>query len=630
MCGWVSIVGRHGQSVPPDALSRAMGAMLHRGPDDDGEFFAGAVALGFRRLSIIDLSASGHQPMTSPDGDLTLVFNGEIYNYRELRVELSAAGHRFQSTSDTEVLLTAYRHWGRECVQRFNGMFAFVIHDRRDGSLFGARDRLGVKPLYLWQDADWTVMASEPAAIAATRLCSMQPDWQRTANALCWNLMDDDSGTCLAGIRQIPAGHTLSLHVHAGLREQRYWSWPEEPDDPAPGTDEEWIEQLAALAADSVRLRLRSDVPVGFTLSGGIDSSLLICEAAHHSLEGSSLLAFSYQDSSYDESVSIADTVAKSNATLYTLRSDQLDVAALLPRVVSANGEPVHSLSAVANYALFGLAREHGVKVILGGQAADEIFAGYGNFQADYWHTLVSDRQWSALLADVRASASLRGHTVARTLMSTVYRSLRIGLSGSALYQRLRSMRAGLSADTGHAVFSREFLRQAVPPVLAADEHRLDAAQRRAAATWPLPMYLRIEDRVSMAHSVEARLPFTDYRLVEHALRMPHRLRFAKGVNKVALRQVSARRVPPSVSARVQKYGFPVGNSSATALGLHGLCRQLATTREFRERGIYDADAVGRLLAGPARVDDVDSLFTLAQAELWLSGLENSRVTTTR
>ncbi|MDP1691465.1 MAG: asparagine synthase (glutamine-hydrolyzing) [Burkholderiaceae bacterium] len=630
MCGWISIVGRHGQSAPQDGLRRAMGALLHRGPDDAGEFFAGAVALGFRRLSIIDLGAGGHQPMTSLDGDLTLVFNGEIYNYRELRVELSAAGHSFQSRSDTEVLLTAYRHWGRECVQRLNGMFAFVIHDRRDGSLFGARDRLGVKPLYLWQDADWIVLASEPAAIAATGLYAMQPDWPRAASALLWNLMDDNAGTCLAGIRQLPAGHTLSLHAHSGLQERRYWSLPEAPEGPVPGSDEEWVEQLAALVSDAVRLRLRSDVPVGFTLSGGIDSSLLICEAAQQGAGGCELLAFSYQDSHYDERVPIADTVARSNATLHTLHGDRLDVAALLPRVVAANGEPVHSLSAVANYALFGLAREHGVKVLLGGQAADEIFAGYRNFQADYWHTLIGDRQWSAWLADVRASAGVHGHTVARTLLSTAYRSLRIGLSGSALYRRLRSQRARWSANTGHAVFSHEFMQQAAAPVLAAHEQRMDPAQRRAVAIWPLPMYLRIEDRVSMAHSVEARLPFTDYRLVEHALRMPHRLRFAKGVNKVALRQVAARRVPPSVSARAQKYGFPVGHSSATATGLQALCRQLASTRAFRERGIYDPEAVGRLLAGPAGADDADSLFTLAQTELWLSGLENSRGTTAR
>ena len=623
MCGVVAIVGRHGQPISASVLEHASAALVHRGPDDAGQYLSGAVGFGFRRLAVIDLSPAGHQPMSTADGELTIVFNGEIYNYVELRRELITLGHAFRSASDTEVLLAAYRQWGADCVHRFNGMWAFLIHDRRDHSIFGARDRLGVKPLYLWQDADWLVLASEPRAIGATGLCPLRPDWTRFADAIRWDQMDHGDRSTLAGIGQVPAGHSFRISAHGRLVLQRYWEPPSEPDATADRPEADWIEELGALATDAVRLRLRSDVPVGFTLSGGIDSSLLICEAAQLGAGNGGLLAFSYQDSRFDERGPISDTVSHTGALTLTLDEKQLDLAALLPEVVMTNGEPVHSPSAVANYALFGLARRHGVKVVLGGQGADEVFGGYSTFERDYWHTLFEDRRWSALLGDVRASARLQGGVVAATLIGSLKRSLRIALSDTPAYRYLRERRAVPPRSTElHSVFAHDFLRLATPPSLARSEFRIAGSQRRALAKWPLPMYLRIEDRVSMAHSVEARLPFTDYRLVEHALRMPDSLRFAGGLNKVALRRVAARRVPHSVVSQVRKLGFPVGESDVAARGLHDLCRKLAASRAFRERDLYDHRAVTSLLARAPQARDVDTLFHLAQTELWLSGLD--------
>ena len=630
MCGWIVVLGRHGQTLPAHQLSRAVQALVHRGPDDVGDFFAPGAAMGFRRLAIIDRSHSGHQPMSSDDGHLTVVFNGEIYNYRELRHELEAAGHRFRSSSDTEVLLAAYRQWGEDCVQRFNGMFAFLIHDRRDGTLFGARDRLGVKPLYHWQDKDWVVFASEPRAIGATGLCTLEPDWDRWARGQLWGLMDDGEGSCLRDVRQIGAAQRVHVARDGAMRQQRYWQ-PPAADDVASGgagdSDANWVDRLAELISDAVRLRLRSDVPVGFTLSGGIDSSLLVCEAAHQGMDN--LVAFSYQDEQYDERQPIADTVARTGAKLITLDGSQLDVAALLPAVLAANGEPVHSLSAVANYALFGLAREHQVPVLLGGQSADEVFAGYDSFQRNHWHGLCVGLHWRALLADVRASAALHGHGVAGPLTSTAQQALRAALGRSGAYGALRSGWQKLAwrpAAAASSAFAASVLRpQQPPPLLQPSGLALAPAQRRALATTPLPMYLRIEDRVSMAHSVEARLPFTDYRIVEHALRMPDRLRFAGGVNKLALRLAAARRVPESVSSRVRKFGFPVGHTPRTAAGLQGLCRELAATRAFRERAVYEPAGVTALLSRAPRVADIKDLFQLAQTELWAASLDAAR-----
>lgn len=626
MCGLIAVVARRGQPVPAALLHDGAGVLAHRGPDDFGMYIDGPVGFGFRRLAIIDTSAAGHQPMSSADAAMTIVFNGEIYNYLEVREELVARGHAFRSHSDTEVLLNAYREWGRACVQRFNGMFAFLIHDRRDGSLFGARDRLGVKPLYVWEDDGWIVFASEPRAIGATGLAPLAPDWGRFAQSLRWHAMDHEGGCCLAGICPVPAGHTLHLAAPGErLVVEPYWRLPE-PPAASERAESRWIEELAALATDAVRLRLRSDVPVGFTLSGGIDSSLLICEAAHIGAPQGGLIAFSYQDAQHDEREPIRDTVAQTGARLISLDGDSLDVAELLPKVVAANGEPVHSTSAVANYALFDLARRHGVKVLLGGQGADEVFGGYRSFQWDYWHSLFAQRRWAGLLADVRAFTRLHGRGVAATLSTTLLRSLRIAASTTWAYQRLRAhRRMPLRADATQALFAPDLLALAAPMPLDADDFLMAGAQRRAATVSPLPMYLRIEDRVSMAHSVEARLPFTDYRLVEHAFRMPDTLKFSGGLNKRALRRVAERRVPPSVASRVQKLGFPVADDVAAARRLQSLCRDLATTSRFAGRGIYDRDAVARLLMRPARAEDVDPLFHLAQAELWLDGMAASR-----
>lgn len=622
MCGWVAVLGRQEQSLERSHLLRATAALRHRGPDDSGEYRSGPLAMGFRRLAIIDLSAGGHQPMTSEDERLTLVFNGEVYNYLELRQELIGLGRRFHTRSDTEVVLEAYRHWGAGCVGRFNGMFAFLIYDRREKTIFGARDRLGVKPMYYWQNHEWVVLASEPRAVAATGLVEMRPDWVRVSQGLTQGRMDHDGGTCLQDIRQVPAANTVTVDAAAGLRHSVYWTLPDEVACAAAAdqrSDADWVGELSALVGDAVALRLRSDVPVGFTLSGGIDSSLLICEAAKQGTR--ELMAFSYQDSAYDERQPIADTVAQTGARLHSIQETQLDVAALLPAVIHANGEPVHSLAPVANYALYRLAADHGVRVLLGGQGADEAFAGYRDYQRYYWHSLFADFKWRELIGDVQASARLHGHGVAGIVLDTAQRALRHAISNTAPYRGLRALRAAAVGQRRGGLLAPEVARRAPAPPRV--QLRLHGSLCNAIAETPLPLYLRIEDRCSMAHSVEARLPFTDYRIVEHALRMPDRLRFAHGMNKLALRRAAASRVPASVTERVRKFGFPVGHSESVAKGLHNLCRELAQNQSFRERGIYDKSLVQQLLAGPPRTQDTERLFELAQMELWLTGLQH-------
>jgi asparagine synthase (glutamine-hydrolysing) len=622
MCGIVAIVGRRCQPVPAHLIEAASGTLVHRGPDDQGTHFDGRVAFGFRRLSIIDTSIAGHQPMRSADGDCTIVFNGEIYNYVELRTELVALGHRFHSNSDTEVLLAAYRQWGRDCVKRFNGMWAFLIHDRRGDLVFGARDRLGVKPLYVWQDDDWMVFASEPRAIAATGLAPLRPDWTRLADALVWNLMDHDGGTCLANIRQVPAGSRFTITPDGRFESDNFWALPEFDGSGEQRTDGQWIDDLRSLVTDAVRLRQRSDVPIGFTVSGGIDSTMLLCEAARLNDGVAGLLAFAYQDAAYDEKRQIADTVAQTGARLVSINEQDLELKEVLPAMIAANGEPVHSMSAVANYALFGLARSHGVKVVIGGQGSDEAFAGYATFEESHWLALLGEWRLKAMIDDIAASSRLKRRSVLAITLRLLRRAARLALADTPAYRWARSRAPRqLPQRPWSDLFSADLLAQAGALRLARRDQTLEQAQRLALRRWPLPMYLRIEDRCSMAHSVEARLPFTDYRLVELAMRMPRSLKFSRGLNKVALRRSATGRVPASVTDRPTKLGFPVSTSPRALSELRALCSDLMESRAVAERGIYHVGNARRLLATvrhEATEQQADALFQLAQTEIWL------------
>jgi asparagine synthase (glutamine-hydrolysing) len=625
MCGIVAVIGRRGQPAALGPVEAASASLRHRGPDDQGLYLERHVAFGFRRLSIIDTSLGGHQPMSSADGQCTVVFNGEIYNYVELRGELAALGHHFRSSSDTEVLLTAYLQWGADCVQRFNGMWAFLIHDRRTNVVFGARDRLGVKPLYLWHDDDWFVLASEPRAIGTTGLAALRPDWARVADALVWNLMDHDEGTSFVGVRQVPAGSRFLITAEGQFNSEAFWTLPESGVTETHVGDNHWIDGLRSLVTDAVRLRQRSDVPIGFTLSGGIDSTLLISEAARLNDGHAGLLAFAFQDEAYDEKIQVADTVVQTGARLVSINQRELALAEILPAVIRANGELVHSMSALANYALFGLARQHGVKVVIGGQGSDEAFAGYSSYEESRWLSLLNDLHLKTLIGDIAASCRLRRKSAMRVVVGLLKRAARLAVADTRFYGWARSrLPRRLPQRPWSELFRPDLLEQASVQTQSREDHHLENAQRLSLRRWPLPMYLRIEDRCSMTHSVEARLPFTDYRLVELAMRMPSALKFARGLNKAGLRRAATGRVPPSVTARPSKLGFPV-STSARALGeLRALCGDLIASRTLVERGIYHVGNAQKLLAATAQgasADQTDALFQLAQTELWLRGL---------
>jgi len=404
MCGIAIAIGLNGRPIERVAIERMAKSLFHRGPDDSGIYLDGAVGMGFRRLSILDLSEAGHQPMVSEDEQYVLVFNGEIFNYVELRSELRQLGYQFRSSGDSEVLLAAYREWGRECLSKLNGMWAFVIYDRRHRRIFGSRDRFGVKPLYYSRTSDVMQFASEIKALRASGYQRGEINWRTASRFLLEGRLDSQIETFYEGIEQIPPGSGFELALDGTWHQWFFWSL----DGLSPSVSGDPAEIFAELFEDSVRIRMRSDVPVGVCLSGGLDSTAIICAAARQrgeagSSRSESLQAFCYMAKEFDESKYIADTLAQTHAQLRQLGTSPTELWSDLRRMLWFQDEPVHTMTAVVGYQLMHLAASHGIRVVLNGQGADETIGGYSSYFQDYWVSLLREgrvrKAWESVAA---------------------------------------------------------------------------------------------------------------------------------------------------------------------------------------------------------------------------------------
>src|SRR5438270_531904 len=380
MCGICGIVAL-GRPPEIETVGRMAAELDHRGPDGDGSYSAEGVALGFRRLAIIDLSDAGLQPFPSADGSLQLVHNGEVYNYRELRTELEAKGHRFHSATDTEVILAAYEEWGDRCVERFNGMCASAIWDDPRRRLFCSRDRFGVKPFYYRFGRGRFVFASEPRAFRGDPQARLEPNPPAIRDYLDQAYLDHTEETFFAGIRKLPPAHSLVVDDN-GLRVSRYWSL-EEHEPPAGDA----AEALRELFLDSIRLRLRSDVPAGTALSGGLDSSAIAVTVDHllHTEKENAVAVGPRQQTftayfaepGFDERPYAEAVVGRTTAEPHWITFGPEELASDLPSIVEAQGEPFGSTSICAGWYVMREARRSGVTVMLDGQGGDEVLAGY-------------------------------------------------------------------------------------------------------------------------------------------------------------------------------------------------------------------------------------------------------------
>ena len=610
MCGLCGVVQL---DAPPDVagVMRMSKALGHRGPDGDDVFSEPGVAIGHRRLAIIDLSDAGLQPFVSDDGRLRLVHNGEIYNYRELRSELEGRGHRFRTATDTEVLLEAYREWGPRCVERFNGMWAFVIWDSDERRLFASRDRFGVKPFYYRLDGDRLTFASELKAFGEGM--DLRPNLRAVRDYVEQGYLDHTQETFFSGITSLAPGHSLTFDG-SGLRIERYWRL--EPREDRSGDP---IGRMRELFVDAVRLRLRSDVPVGTSLSGGLDSSavagaidlLLRMESENALPVGERQRTFTvyFEDSGFDERPYAEEVASQIRSEPHWVTYGTAELAEHLPAIVRAQDEPFGSPAVVSGWFVMRAAAREGMKVMLDGQGGDETLAGYTNF----YGARIADLLLAARLGEVRrelsAYRSLQGVGAA-----TAARRIAQALLPPALRLRVRARFRGSGALVHPAL--RDL--PASPPNGSPFSDRL-RSELYTSLTYRLPELLHYEDRNSMAHSIEARLPFLDYRLVEflYSLDASHLLH--RGTTKAILRDALADVIPQRVRDRTDKLGFvtPGDRFFRGDLGTHAA--EVFASRSFAERGFVDAPSARALLARHRR-GEVSAGFELWRAlnvELW-------------
>lgn len=564
MCG---IAGYWRQPGAPTAGARAamegaLERMRLRGPDDRGfEVYQagwGELAFGHTRLSVIDLSAGGHQPMTSGDGRYTLVFNGEIYNYRELRQELAGHGARFRSQSDSEVLLVAWERWGAAVLPRLVGMFAFALLDREQRTLSCARDAFGMKPMFLASDAHGFSFASELAAAVTLRGAGAQLNLQRCYDYLVHGDYDSSPETFVAGIEHLPPGTLRVLDLATGrLSDASPWWTPQiAPTRAIPRA--EAAAQLREMFLDNLRLHLRSDVPLGAALSGGIDSSAVVC-AMREVQPDLPLHTFSFvaPGSPVSEEAWVDRINRHVGAVEHKVTVTPAEFANDLDDMIVAQGEPFGSTSIYAQYRVYKLAREHGVTVSLDGQGADEVLAGYHGYPGARLHSLLEQGRVLEAGNFLRHWSGWPGRGVAGALKAVIAE-----FAPHGLHQGLRAL-AGRSSSPSwlDAGKLREMgVRTVLPTVESRSSprgRRLMAALAAAATRHGLPALLRHGDRNSMRFSVESRMPFLTTGLADFMFSLPEdHLVSDRGETKSLFREAMRGIVPDEVLNRRDKTGF--------------------------------------------------------------------------
>jgi len=617
MCGFAGMVGFEGLPADKQAVDRMTASLFHRGPDEGGFYASRSVKLGFRRLAILDLTPAAHQPMISEEGDLVLVYNGAIYNYVELRRELQSLGHVFKSTGDTDVLLHAYQQWGHDCLQKLNGMWAFLIYDRQRGRVFGSRDRFGVKPLFYYRTNRYALFGSEIKAIRASGLYQGEVNWKVASKFLLQGEINDNEERFFTDIYQLPPGIAFELDLEGHWKQWCFWSLSTIPSidckDP--------VQSLRELFEDSVRLRMRSDQPVGVTLSGGLDSTAISCMVAKLKGEseherGTGLHAFSFMAEEFDESAYIADTLIQTQATVHRFQDGPRELWDKMATVLWFHDEPVHSFNAIVGFDLMRLTAKHGIRVSLGGQGADETIAGYSSYFPDYWQMLIRQGRFGDAWNEIQFYTSAHGGSAWKCFLSSLGKVGITALHHIPAYHSL-SVWKNQRKYQGNTWFSPELCRYFENDVPEYLDLSLNAVQMRGVERAPLPLYLRIEDRNSMAHSVETRLPFLDYRLVSLVFNMTADWKLRGPLSKFVLREAMRQRIPESVRTRVDKMGFPVPDRKWFAQDLYEPMQDLLASQAVRERGIYNVSEIAHDLQRhrDGHADVARRLFYVAQFE---------------
>ncbi|WP_447986173.1 asparagine synthase (glutamine-hydrolyzing) [Nitrospira sp. Nam74] len=594
MCGIAGYVGAEGTGPPVRATIEAMcQTMVHRGPDDQGIYLDDSVALGMRRLSIIDLS-TGHQPISNETNRIWVVLNGEIYNYRELAVWLRGRGHTLVTSSDTEVIVHLYEELGDECVHKLRGMFAFALWDKEQDRLLIARDRLGVKPLYYYWDEQQLIFGSELKAVLAHPAVERQLDPHALLYYLRYSYVPDPL-SIFKNISKLPPGCLLTL-CNSRLNIRSYWNGAiASQDDRLDLSEEEASIQLEERLQEAVNLRLISDVPLGAFLSGGLDSSLVVALMAHQIGRPVSTFSIGFEEPTYNE-LPYARMVAKHFSTDHHELIVGPQSCGLIERLVAHFDEPFGDASAIPMYHLSKLASES-VKVALSGDGGDELFAGYDRYRVDLERHRY--QRWPNFTRQAlgRASDALPEGFPAKSLFRNISLPARSRYLDNISYFAPGQLHKLLMPEVYHAV-SADREAEAIMMEhfeVGSNEPWLSQLQYIDTKTYlPADVMTKV-DRMSMAHSLEAREPLLDHELFEYVTRLPVSMKFQNGISKYMLRRMAQKYLPTEILQR-KKQGFGVPLEFWFKEDLKQYVNDVLFNERTRTRGLFNQCEVSRLV----------------------------------
>lgn len=607
MCGIAGIYNQtSGQSVTEQELAAMLRTMPHRGPDASGTWRgAQGIGLAHVRLAIIDLRPESNQPFASSDGDIVMTYNGEIFNYLELRQELKDLGHRFRTNSDTEVLLTAYRQWGQDVCRRLNGMWAFAIYDRRKDLLFCSRDRFGIKPFYYAVIDGRLILASEVKALLAIsrKLAAIDPG--AVSKLMRASIAGHVPEHFCKGVRRLPAAHNMIVKRSGNPLLKRYWDYPATIDRRI--SFEAACERFRELLLDSIRLRMRSDVPVGTTLSGGVDSSTIVCLLRTFYHGEHQAFTAEFKGTEYDESVTAGHLASQLELTHHRIASPPFDFLGTLTRIVHHMDGPTQCPATVPLWNIMRSMRGR-IVVALEGQGADELLGGYymqapaavfDAVRAGRWRQAGRHLQWL-----VRHSSPLRaGLELTRAIMPSSHLTWRLLRGDESVYSGCLAKGPDKQAGRGDAPIYSESL----------------ANELRRNHEGGLSTLLHYGDAISMAHSIESRLPFMDYRLVEFVFSLPGEFKVRDGSGKVILKEAVRGLVPEFILDHPYKLGFVVPIREWFRDRPDETMYPVLLSDRCRQRGLFEPKALEGALCRhvSGRVDLSSQIFRWLTLELY-------------
>ncbi len=629
MSGIVGILNFNSESISEVLIKAMTNTLYHRGPDDEGYYEDSGIGLGHRRLSIIDLSPAGHQPMCNEDCTVWITYNGEICNYKDLTLELKARGHIFKSRTDCEVIIHSYEEWGQKCVNKFNGMWAFALWDSKEKRLFCARDRFGIKPFYYFLDKDRFIFASEIKSILKDKTIPCRPNDGVIFDYLAYensDYIDHTEATFFQGIERLMPAHYIVVGVNGTSNISRYWDL--DPARRVPHiSDEEAAHKFYDLFEDSIRLRLQSEVPLGTSLSGGLDSSSIVCvinklilrNGINPAVIGEKQKTFSacFHEKAYDEREFIQAVIEKTDAESNLVFPDGIDIFNLVPKFIKDQGEPVAGISQWAGWLVMKLTRERGVKVVLNGQGADEILAGYGSyFLANFKDLFKEGKLWS-LKNEIDKYSEYHEYP-----KWWLIRELLRHFIPFHPFRWKRRLLDKKEMGLFPSWLNKNFIKKHGHMIEKKTRYKgyMDQSLYNFLTFERLPSLLRYEDRNSMAFSIESRLPFLDYRLVEFCFSLPSRQKVRNGVGKIVLRNALKEILPNAVHERIKKIGFATPENIWFRTDCRKEIEDIINSKSFRERGYFDADAVIKHFQGFVNGEPVNPrpIWKYINLELWL------------